>query len=141
MHVGCVAQFRVQVSRFSELLCFSCRHSRCGAARRAAKVPVACECEVVPGPSRRRIPCADPLRDYALCACTTNHAREASLLAGVSCSSGLRSASGTARSSSIPGVDLRNRRRFGFDAYNASQLGEALYSDVNMVCDASFLHV
>ena len=85
MHVGCLAQFRVQASGPSELLCPLCRHSRCPdctpggwTARHDADVRAACEREGVPMPSRLtgEDTVRGAVRDYTLSTCTTNYAPE-----------------------------------------------------------------
>ena len=85
MHVGCLAQFRVQASGPSELLCLLCRHSRCPdcipggwTARHDAEVRAACEREGVPMPSRLtgEDTVRGAVRDYTLRTSTTNDAPE-----------------------------------------------------------------
>ena len=93
LHVGCLAQFRVQASTASELLCPLCRHSRCPdcdphgwGAQHDAAVREACAREGVPMPSRLtgEDTVRGAVRDYALRNFTGNDAPEPPPPPGVS---------------------------------------------------------
>ena len=93
LHVGCLAQFRVQASTASELLCPLCRHSRCPdcdphgwGSQHDAAVREACAREGVPMPSRLtgEDTVRGAVRDYALRTFTGNDALEPPPPPGVS---------------------------------------------------------